>query len=98
MDLRIAVEHIYKELITSMNKELDFSPLHVAARFGQLTLFNDILQKVENKFPTDGHGRTTLHHAASKDLLQIYESIHFFGRAGCRATITNISFDVYIFQ
>ena len=75
MDLRIAVEHIYKELITSMYKELDFSPLHVAARFGQLTLFNDILQKVENKFPTDGQGRTTLHHAASKDHLQIYESI-----------------------
>ena len=75
MDLRIAVEHIYKELITSMSKKLDFSPLHVAARFGQLELFNDILQNVENKFPTDGHGRTTLHHAASKDHLQIYESI-----------------------
>ena len=75
LDLRIAVEHVYKELISSMNKKLDFSPLHVAARFGQLMLFNDILQKVENKFPTDGHGRTTLHHAAVKDHLQLYESI-----------------------
>ena len=50
-------------------------PLHVAAAFGQLTLFNDILQKVENKFPFDGFGRSTLYYATINDHLSIYESI-----------------------
>jgi ankyrin repeat protein len=51
------------------------SPLLVAAAFGQLTLFNDILQRVENKFPFDGRGRSTLDYAAINDCLNIYESI-----------------------
>ena len=51
------------------------SPLLVAAAFGQLTLFDDILQKVESKFPIDGFGRSTLHYAAMNDHLNIYESI-----------------------
>ena len=95
LDLRIAVEHFYKELeidldtrnciyinpfiallsLLSNNRQLDLSPLHVVAGYGQLTLFNDILQKVENKFPFDGLGRSTLHIAAMNDRLNIYESI-----------------------
>ena len=75
MDLRIAVEQVYKELTPFMSRQFNFSPLHVAARFGQLVLFNDIQQKVENKFPIDGYGRSTLHLAAAKDHLEIYESI-----------------------
>ena len=51
------------------------SPLHVSAAFGQLTLFNDILQRVENKFPLDALGWSTLHYAAINDSLNIYESI-----------------------
>ena len=50
-------------------------PLHVAAAFGQLTLFNDILQKVDNKFPFDGFGRSPLYYATMNDHLNIYESI-----------------------
>ena len=96
MDLRIAVEHFYKELqiildsrsftfssnqfadslsLLSKNRQLDCSPLHVAAGFGQLTLFNNILKNVKNKFPLDGLGRSTLHIAAMNDRLNIYESI-----------------------
>ena len=95
MDLRIAVEHFYKELeitldtrnciyinpfinllsLLSSNRQLDLSPLHIVAGYGQLTLFNEILQKVENKFPLDGLGRSTLHIAAMNDRLNIYESI-----------------------
>ena len=84
-DLRTAVEHLYQEsgIFTSSSpvsreyKQLVWtvSPLHVAAAFGQLTLFNDILQRVENKFPFDGLGRSTLHYAAINDCLNIYESI-----------------------
>ena len=51
------------------------SPLHAAAAFGQLTLFNDILQSVENKFPLDGVGWSTLHYATINDSINIYESI-----------------------
>ena len=51
------------------------SPLLVAAAFGQLTLFDDILQRVESKFPLDGFGRSPLHYAAMNDHLNIYESI-----------------------
>ena len=51
------------------------SPLLVAAGFGQLTLFNDILQRVESKFPLDVFGRSTLHYAAINDHLNIYKSI-----------------------
>ena len=61
--------------VLSKNKKLDLGPLHVAAEFGQLTLFNNILQKVENKFPLDGLGRSTLHFAAMNDRINIYESI-----------------------
>jgi ankyrin repeat protein len=95
IDLRIAVEHFYKELeitldtrnciyinpfinllsLLSNNRQLDLSPLHIVAGYGQLTLFNEILQNVENKFPLDGLDRSTLHIAAMNDHLNIYESI-----------------------
>ena len=91
MDLRIAVEHLYQgpgifasfrermgllELLTASTVQNQYvSPLHAAAAFGQLTLFNDILQRVENKFPLDGLGWSTLHYAAINDSLNIYESI-----------------------
>ena len=71
MALRIAVEHFYEE----PERGKDISPLHVAAEFGQLTLFNEILQKVENQFPLDDFGRSILDFAAEKDQLHIYESI-----------------------
>ena len=84
-DLRTAVEQLYQESgifasstpVSREYKQLVWtvSPLHVAAAFGQLTLFNDILQRVENKFPFDGLGRSTLHYAAINDCLNIYESI-----------------------
>ena len=89
-DLRIAVEHLYQGsgIFTSYKKDLYsleifktaihnqfVSPLHVAAAFGQLTLFNDILQRVENKFPIDGLDRSILHYAAINDHLNIYESL-----------------------
>ena len=61
--------------LLAKNKELNLGPLHVAAGFGQLTLFNNILQKVDNKFPLDGLGRSTLHFAATNDCINIYESI-----------------------
>ena len=51
------------------------SPLHIAAAFGQLSLFNDILQRVESKFPLDDLCRSTLHYAAINDHLNIFESI-----------------------
>ena len=91
MDLRIAVEQFYKDsqirleignrsFLLSKNKQLDLdlSPLHVAAGFGQLTLFNDILQKVENKFPLDGLHRSALYFAAMNDHVHIYESMVTF--------------------
>ena len=79
-DLRIAVEHLwlphlYQGIFASCREDIDLSPLHVAAAFGQLTLFNDILQKVENQFPLDGIGRSILNFAAKNDYLHIYESI-----------------------
>ena len=91
MDLRIAAEHLYQRpgIFASYREQINWtflkpniikqycrvSPLHVAAAFGQLTLFNDILQRVESKFPLDGLGRSTLHYAAMNDHLNIYESI-----------------------
>ena len=90
LDLQIAVEHLYQGsgILTSYKEQLYsletyktvghnqfVSPLHVAAGFGQLTLFNNILQRVENKFPIDGLGRSTLHYAAINDHLNVFESI-----------------------
>ena len=90
MDLRIAVEQLYQgpgifasyreqiNLLEQINLQSELpcvSPLHVAAAFGQLTLFNDIQQKVENKFPFEGLGWSALHYAALNDHLNIYESI-----------------------
>ena len=91
VDLRIAVEQFYKDpqihleirnriILLSKNQQLDLdlSPLHVAAGFGRLTLFNDILQKVENKFPLDGLCRSALHFAAINDHVHIFESMVTF--------------------
>ena len=91
LDLRTAVEHLYhgSGIFTSYKEQMYclevfkmtpgpnqfVSPLHVAAAFGQLTLFNEILQRVENKFPIDGLGRSMLHYAAINDHLNVYESI-----------------------
>ena len=96
VDLRIAVEHLYKGsvIFASYTGTFHFvyyykylstvkkpkilqcvSPLLVAAAFGQLKLFNDILQRIESKFPLDGFGRSILHYAAMNDHLNIYESI-----------------------
>ena len=91
IDLRIAVEHLYQlpgifasyrhrmhilEILTASTVQNQYlSPLHAAAAFGQLTLFNAILQRVENKFPFDGLGWSTLHYAAINDSINIYESI-----------------------
>ena len=74
-DLRVAVEHLYHGIFASYREDIDLSPLHVAAAFGQLTLFNDILHKVENQFPLDVIGRSSSHFAAKFDHLHIYESI-----------------------
>ena len=83
MALRIAVEHFDMEPLRCK----DISPLHVAAEFGQLTLFNEILQKVEIKFPLDGFGRSILDFAAEKDQLHIYESIVTINRCMCPHSI-----------
>ena len=105
-DLRTAVEQLYQESgifasSTPVSREYNqlvwtVSPLHVAAAFGQLTLFNDILQRVENKFPSDGIGRSTLHYAAINDCLNIYESIvaikgNIFSTLGVNHSIFTIS-------
>ena len=87
----MAVEHLYQvpeifasyrarmgilEVLTASTVQNQYvSPLHAAAAFGQLILFNDILQRVENKFPFDGLGWSTLHYAAINDSINIYESI-----------------------
>ena len=91
LDLKIAVEHVYKGsgILTSYKEQMSWlevfkisaarnqfvSPLHVTAAFGQLTLFDDILHRVQNKFPIDGLGRSILHYAAINDHLNIFESI-----------------------
>ena len=105
-DLRTAVKQLYQESgifasSTPVSREYNqlvwtVSPLHVAAAFGQLTLFNDILQRVENKFPSDGLGRSTLHYAAINDCLNIYESIvaikgNIFSTLGVGHSIFEIS-------
>ena len=74
-DLRVAVEHLYHGIFASYREDIDLSPLHVAAAFGQLTLFNDILHKVENQFPLNDIGWSPLYFAAKFDHLHIYESI-----------------------
>ena len=79
-DLRIAVEHLYHGVFASYRKDIDLSPLHVAAAFGQLTLFNDILHKVENQFPLNDIGWSPLYFAAKFDHLHIYESILAFNK------------------
>ena len=96
MALRIAVEHFDMEPLRCK----DISPLHVAAEFGQLTLFNEILQKVEIKFPLDGFGRSILDFAAEKDQLHIYESIVTINRYICPHSIidfTLTSLDTAVF-
>ena len=91
IDLRIAVEHLYQEsgIFASYKERMDLlnimkvltahhnhvCPLHVAAAYGQLNLFNNILQRVENKYPSDGLGQTTLYYATINDHLNIFESI-----------------------
>ena len=97
MALRIAVEHFDMEPLRCK----DISPLHVAAEFGQLTLFNEILQKVEIKFPLDGFGRSILDFAAEKDQLHIYESIVTINRYICPHSIIDfilLSLDTAVFR
>ena len=53
----------------------NLSPLHIAFKKGQFEICRHIIEKVENKNPTDNYGWTPFHFAAQKGHLDVCQLI-----------------------